>query len=400
MAVSGGGLPALVAVGYNRADALGQLLGSLRAGDYPQGVPLVISLDHSGDPAPGALADAFDWPFGPKRVIRHPERLGLRAHILACGDLSETYGAVAVLEDDLAAAPQLYGYLARAVETFSSDDRIAGVSLYHYPLNEFNNMDFEPVDDGGDNYFMQVAASWGQAWTAAQWRGFRGWYAQHAGAPIRVEDGVPRQLEAWRDNSWKRFFMKYLAQTGRYMVYPRAGLTTNNARPGTNTKRAVSIYQTPLDQRGRDWRFTPLDASLARYDIFFEPEPAVLRALQPALAGHDFDVDLYGVKPAAALRHPLLLSARPARQAVLRFGLLADGPPVASILAGAEGSFFSLAPREAFGAMTLARRAALARATQVGRPGNALLFQLLKPLQTEMLIRKLARARAQAAAHG
>ncbi|MCH4891674.1 glycosyl transferase family 2 [Sphingomonas sp. SFZ2018-12] len=392
-----GATPALVIVGYDRPDALAGLLTALRAGTYPDGVPLVISLDLSGDPRPGEVADAFEWPRGPKRVIRHPQRLGLRNHILSCGDLSEEYGAVIVLEDDLLAAPHLYAYVERAIDRFGADNRIAGISLYHYRINEFNNMDFEPIDDGSDVYFMQVAASWGQAWTASQWRLFRQWYARYGRDPIRVTDGVPRQLEAWRDNSWKRFYMKYLAMTGRYFVYPRASLTTNRARPGTNTKRAVSIYQTAMDVGARDWRLPALDQSLARYDIFYEPEPDTLRALQPALADADFDVDLYGVKPAAALTRPDLLSSRPARRGRLRFGLVSDAPAVASIIAGVPGSFFTLAPRDHFSAMSLGRRWALARATQVGRPGNAMMFQMLKPVQTEILIRKLARARRQAA---
>lgn len=390
--------PAVVAVGYNRPAALLRLLRSLAAGTYPNNVPLIISLDFSGDPRPGDIADAFDWPHGPKHIIRHPKQLGLREHILSCGDLSQEYGGIILFEDDVVAARHHYDYVMQAIASYGNDERIGGFGLYSYRLNEFNNMDFEPIDDGSDVYFLQVAASWGQSWTAAQWRLFRTWYGEHSNEPICVLDRVPRQLEAWRENSWKRFYIKYLTATGRTFVFPRPSLATNTARAGTNTKRDVSIYQTPLDQRPRLWRMPSLDASLARYDVFYEPDPAVLRVLCPLLEHVDFDVDLFGTKPAEALSRPYLLSSRPAKTG-LGFGLMAGAPPVGSILQQVRGQFFTLGLRQQFGPMTLKRKMQLIGATQVGRVLNNVMFQLLKPVQTEMMIRK-ARRRAGRRAHG
>lgn len=389
------GFPAIVAVGYNRPQALARLLYALRNADLPSGVPLVISLDWSGKEEIAALADAFEWPHGPKRVIKHPRNLGLRQHILACGDLTRDYGAIALFEDDLLVSRHFYPYLLQSIAMYGHDDRIGGISLYNYKLNEFTNMDFEPIHDGSDVYFMQVAASWGQAWTAGQWAAFRKWYEVGQHESFSLSDRIPRQLAGWRDNSWKRFYIKYLAKTGRYFVYPRASLSTNMAIPGTNTKRAVSIYQTPLEHGERSWRMVPLDLSLARYDVFYEPESAVLRRLQPLLdqgflGDHDFDVDLYATKPTEVLAHPYLLSSRRSRQG-LGFALQSSGAASASILAGEEGDFFHLASRSSFGTLGLVRRYALMRATQVGSPINALIFQTLKPLQIEMMIAKKER---------
>ena len=391
--------PAVVAVGYNRPEALLRLLESLRAGAYPPGVPLVISLDWSGDAAPAAVAEAFEWPHGPKRVIRHPQQLGLREHILACGDLTQEFGGIILFEDDIVAAPHHYAYVQAAFDFYGDEPAIGGVALYSYRLNEFNNLDFEALDDGSDVYFLQVAASWGQAWTASQWSAFRAWYGRHSGDPIRVEDRLPRQLEAWRANSWKRFYIKYLTATGRTFVFPRPSLSTNMAIAGTNTKRLVSIYQSPLDLLPRRWRFRSLANSLAQYDVFYEPLPSTLRALQPRLADADFDVDLFGTKPRQALSRPDLLSSRPTGAARQGFGLLTGAPPAASIAQAQPGDFFSLARRDTFGAMTRRRLYTLARASQVGSAFNKVMFQTLKPLQTELLIRK-ARARDKALASG
>ena len=145
-------------------------------------------------------------------------------------------------------------------------------------------------------------------------------------------------------------------------------------------------------------RVSNLDQSLARHDVFYEPEAEILRKLQPALArgDDDFDVDLFGTKPQAALSRAGLLSPRRCNKGI-GFALREGAPPVASILAGAAGSFFHLARRDMFGSMSLARRHALIRASQVGSPLNALMFQLLKPLQIEMLIARQARAARKAA---
>ncbi|PEQ13721.1 hypothetical protein B2G71_05215 [Novosphingobium sp. PC22D] len=382
--------PAIVAVGYNRPDALARLLDALRRAAYRRAAPLVISLDCSGEAGPGAIAEAFDWPHGPKRIIRHPERLGLREHILRCGDLTRDYGGIVLFEDDIIPAPHFHDYVLRAMRFFEGDDRIGGIALYSYRLNEFDNRDFEPLDDGSDVFFLQVAASWGQAWSLRQWSGFREWYARHKDEPFSVEDGTPRQLEAWRANSWKRFYIRYLVKTGRYFVYPRASLSTNMAVPGTNTRRAVSIYQVPLDLAPREWHMLSLDRSRARYDVFAEPEAECLCALNPTLGEADFDVDLFGSKPGPALRRPRLLTSR-AGKADRGFGLLDGAPPAAAIVQNLGGDFFRIGARERFGSLSLRRRLKLIRATQSGRSLDALGFQMLKPVQTELMIARQTR---------
>lgn len=379
--------PAIVAIGHSRPDALSRLLGSLRVGEYPVKTPLVISLDHCDDDAVATLAEAFDWPHGPKRVIRHRTTLGLREHVLRCGDLALEYGGVILFEDDLVAAPGAYGYARQAMAFYGDEPRIGGIALYGYQINEFNNLDFRPIADGSDVYFLQVAASWGQAWTAAQWSAFRQWYAAEKDNPITTVQGLPRQLEAWKASSWKKYYIKYLVTTDRYFVYPRMALSTNTAQPGTHTKRAVSIYQTPLDlDRRRRWRFRALDESRALYDVFYEPRPETLARLRPELRDLDFDVDLMGNRPVAGLTRPLLLSSRPCGQPLRRFGLRKGSTPADDIVDDAPGEMFSLGPRSAFGPMTPARRLKLVRALHGGHTLGKMLFQMLKPVQTEVII--------------
>ena len=69
---------ALIVVGYNRPDSVRRILGSLDQAKYEgyHRIPLIISLDHSGNEEVAAIAKEFQWKSCEKRVICHSERLG------------------------------------------------------------------------------------------------------------------------------------------------------------------------------------------------------------------------------------------------------------------------------------------------------------------------------------
>ncbi len=379
--------PAVVVIAYDRTDSLARLLESLARARYPADVevPLVISIDHAPHADTAGMAERFDWPHGEKRIIAHPTNLGLRAHVLACGDLALEYGAVVVFEDDLMAAPHYYDWVRRAAEFYADEPRVGGIGLYSYKLNEFNNLNFVPMSDGSDVHFLQVAASWGQAWTADQWRSFRTWYDAHKCEPISQSDGLPEQLEAWKESSWKKYYIKYLTVTDRFFVYPNVALSTNTAKPGTHTKRPVNLYQVPLDMGPRAWNLRRLDESAALYDVFYELRPEGLRHLCPWLEGVDFDIDLMGLKPAAALRSPHLISTRECQRPQHQWALEMI-PIEANIAFGVHGDFVSLGARESFGPMSEARRLAVIRHLNLFAYWNKYFFQLFKPIQTKLQI--------------
>ena len=92
----------IVVVGYNRADAMERVLHSLSRAQYDyMDIRLVVSIDHSGNEEVVHTAEAFEWKYGEKEVIYRPERLGLRKHIISCGDMTEKYDTVMILEDDI-----------------------------------------------------------------------------------------------------------------------------------------------------------------------------------------------------------------------------------------------------------------------------------------------------------
>src|SRR5687768_8098504 len=101
--------PAIVITAYNRPEGLSRLLKSVADASYDSNnVTLVISIDKSDSNKVYELADSFEWKYGQKKVIKHNEHLGLKEHILRCGDLTDQYGSIILLEDDLIVSPWFY----------------------------------------------------------------------------------------------------------------------------------------------------------------------------------------------------------------------------------------------------------------------------------------------------
>ena len=161
--------------------------------------------------------------------------MGLRDHVLACGDLTLEYGSCVILEDDLYVSPDAYRYSKKAVNAYADEPAVAGISLYGYRHDEYQRLSFQPLDDGYDTFFMQTPSSWGQAWTSGQWSDFRAWY-RSVGDLGRIE--MPRRAAGWSPvKSWKKYFLAYLIDTDRYFVFPHHSLTSNCGDPGTHFRQ-------------------------------------------------------------------------------------------------------------------------------------------------------------------
>lgn len=81
----------ILTIGYNRANNLLRLLNSINAATFPtDDVDLLISIDNSGTKDVENAANSFKWLHGRKKIYTYPERLGLRKHILKCGDFYES----------------------------------------------------------------------------------------------------------------------------------------------------------------------------------------------------------------------------------------------------------------------------------------------------------------------
>ena len=152
----------IVVVAYNRIDSLKRLLGSLQKAEFPMPAKLIISIDRGDNADVLSFAEAFSWPFGEKQVIYQEKNLGLKAHILKCGNLTQQHDGIILLEDDLYVSPDFYRYAQECYAFVLGKNRIAGVALYNHRLSQLTEKIFEPLDDGFDNWYFQYACSWGQ----------------------------------------------------------------------------------------------------------------------------------------------------------------------------------------------------------------------------------------------
>ena len=301
---------AIVVIGYNRLQSLKRLLESLNRADYDRKATLYISLDAEGKADVRAMVEGFCWRAGRKQIIQHNTHLGVREHVLRCGDLSAQHDALIVLEDDLAVSPRFYAYALDAYDFYKDDEKIAGISLYHHAYNETAQFPFIPLCDGSDVYFLQWPSSWGQMWTARQWSLFRAFFNRKGPEKLRTKALLPPNVRLWPKDSWKKHFIDYMVYYDLYFVYPRKSLSTVFCDAGTHNRTRENFLQVPLRYGTRPWIFSQLEDSYSVYDVYCEILPDRLRRLWKGAFQEDFDVDLYGMKTAGSIRAPYIISSR------------------------------------------------------------------------------------------
>lgn len=303
--------PTIVIVAFNRPASLQRLLTSISRADYSAKyeIPLIISIDKSDSDEVTDVAKKFVWKYGDKILINRQARLGLKNHVLLCGDLAEEYSSIIMLEDDLFVSPYFYHYAEKALNYYKNDNKIAGVSLYNYRINETAQRPFEPIHDGTDVYFIQLPSSWGQVWDRVQWKEFRIWN-DHRKNLIEADDRLPANVISWPKTSWKREFAKYMVANNKYFVYPRISLTTNYGDIGTHGKQQNFNVQVSLLLKKMDHRFCQISDSLAVYDAHMEILADVLSRLNKKLALIDYEVDLYGTKKMEKINKDYVLTSK------------------------------------------------------------------------------------------
>jgi hypothetical protein len=343
-------LPTLVLALYNREKAAIRSLDSLAAARYPgRNIRLVISIDNDDNKNGNIerLAKEYPWEHGEKQVIYHKKRLGLREHFNFCGDLTREFGSVIFLEDDLFVSPCFYDYALQAINFYREDNRVAGISLFSYHrLDKGGNPPpFIPVDDGYDNYFLQQA-SWGQIWTSKVWEEYKKWYGKWGRDDYVMSlPDIPPVVKNWPgERSWKKFYITWMILHNKYYVFPRVALATNFDDLGTNRRTQSTEFQSPMLMKSKEFRFSSSDDSLSVYDPYFEILPGILKTFNPALAGYDFEVNLYGDKKIADIRKEMILSRIPGTRNILKFDRVMK-PHELNIIFNLKGDRIFLAKR-------------------------------------------------------
>ena len=297
----------VVVVAYNRLDSLKRILSSLLKAEYPMAAELIISIDRGDNGDVRSYAEGFSWPFGVKQVIYQEKNLGLKAHILKCGGLTQQHDGIILLEDDLYVSPDFYRYAQECYAFVTGKERIAGVALYNHRLSQLTEKIFEPLEDGFDNWYFQYACSWGQLWTREQWRGFQTWLEQNRDYDFAASLKIPDHIKDWGKHSWLKYHIAYTVETDRLFLYPRVARCTCFSDAGVNFSHKENTFQVPLMQGGRE---RPLylskpEQSRAVYDAWMEN-----LWLRRALGREDLCVDLYGAKTAFEGKRYVLTASR------------------------------------------------------------------------------------------
>lgn len=262
----------IVAIGYNRQKSLSRLLYFLQTANYhKEEVSLIISLDYCEDDAIREYAKGFQWGHGNKILCFNEERVGLREHVLQCGNYVNKYDldAIAVFEDDIVPAWDFFTYTRQAVERFNLDEHVAGIALYSPRFNQNAWKGFEPARSQYDNFYMQYACSWGQVWTRRQWNDFYAWYIKNMDTSFN-ELCIPENVARWPASSWLKYYIKYCIEKNKYFVYPYTSLATNFHEEGTHARQTMNCFQVSLLEGEKSKYFWGDIDDAIKYDAFFE----------------------------------------------------------------------------------------------------------------------------------
>ncbi len=330
---------AIVLVCYNRIGGLRRLVSSLEKVDYDgrSDIELIFSIDNSGTNTVVEFAEQYQWPFGHKTIRTFPERQGLKKHIIQCGDYTDKYDIVVVLEDDIFVSDSLYHYASQAADYYWDDDRIAGISLYSFQKNWLKWLiRFEPQKSVSDTFFLKVAQSWGQVWTKNKWPQFKKWYLEHS--VFDKSDKLPSALNGWPESSWLKYHDRYCIETGRYFVYPYVSLTTNYSDAGEHNTFTVTDHQVELQYGKNKYCFNSFSDESVTYDEFMEREHL---AKYLGIPDDELTVDIWGNKPKKYYSR-YVLTIDPLPYLVIRGFALALRPVELNIIVGNEGTEIKL----------------------------------------------------------
>jgi hypothetical protein len=154
---------------YNRPKHLRQVLDGLRRNPEASLSELYVFSDAPKD---AAAAEAVDevrrlirgaQGFRAVHVVERERNLGLANSIIAgVGELTERFGTVIVLEDDLLPSPGFLRYLNGALTEYRDDVRVVSAHAYVYPVREALP----------ETFFLRGADCWGWATWVRGWRLF------------------------------------------------------------------------------------------------------------------------------------------------------------------------------------------------------------------------------------
>ncbi len=318
--------PAIVIPAFRRERSLSRLLQTVNNAHFPaDDINLIISIDQGATEEVKQTARSFNFKYGRVQVIEHPEKLGLKDHIMRCADYALEYESVVVLEEDLIVSPAFYTFAQKALGYYENEPSVAGISLYGQRFNESAQLPFEPLQTEYSVYFMKLVCSWGQAWTKKQWQEFKKWYSKTDPSIIEQSGNLPDNINEWSHCSWKKFFNAYIQESEKYFVYPYSSFSTHcGDEEGEHIKEAGNLFQVPLsgrDPKNEGFKFAEFGKHPIKYDMHMEQCGEFINTLLD-VDKDNIAVDLYGTKSVEELQErEYILSSKKFRDPIKSFPL-------------------------------------------------------------------------------
>jgi hypothetical protein len=339
----------IVVIAYNRPEQLARLLHSIRQSleilDYRAQV--LVSID-GGTASCVEVCNNFSG-LGVETIARKT-RLGLRQHVLACGDMLSELDSGIFLEDDLIVTPAALSFAMQATPIGRKQGRVAALSLYSFHLNEFARDWLPRQDVCGDVFYAQTSSSWGQVWWRDKWEMFRSWMSE--GGSARVSDiRMPGPIKKWPDTSWKKLHNAFLAEANLFSMIPKSSVVFNCGAKGMNHTGQVNIAYSDVrvfhdarpDIRELDDAFQ-LDSFLELYHC-----PCAGQHRIGGISLDQIEFDIFGQKMKSDVRRPFVLTAkRQRRQITVGSYPISLGNPLAGALLNMSGEGLWLVRRENF----------------------------------------------------
>jgi len=220
------------------------------------------------------------------------EHLGLEQNLLSCIQLSEEFGSVIILEDDLIVHPGFYKYAQECINFYGETQAIASYSLYNPDRNKEGFQHYGSL--AKSSYFLRKTPTWGEVFTARQWNIFSSWLKSN-----KAGVSIPDYLEQYPDDNWEKLHNTFLCDTRKTVLYPPYSFSSQFGDKGIHVKNENEAFyfhspMAPLD----DFipRFEKLNESL-QFDEYFQPESEfIINNSKIDLRPEQISIDLHGNK--------------------------------------------------------------------------------------------------------
>jgi hypothetical protein len=318
---------AIVIVCFNRPECFNRLYESVIQSDFSDyEVDLIISIDISNvrdikNEEMIKITENIRWQFGKLYIDAKKVNLGLKNHILSCGNHVNAYDYIILLEDDLVVSPSFFQFSKEVTSYYKEEDNLAGYALYSPGYNENSNGPFIPIIES-DVYFMQLPCSWGQIWSKKQWSNFIDWYNSEFIIGGFKIDLLPQAMKYWSEKSWKKIFCYYLISTNKYIIYPVQSFSTNFGSKGVHLKSLSNDlkFQVPLVQYKTKFEFMGFADSMAVYDAYCE-NIRICKMINEIQSANCI-VDLFMTKDLKRINEDYILTTKKMQNTIVKsFGL-------------------------------------------------------------------------------